>query len=54
MDTVTHIAVGNDLGQHFRIIDGWWHLCRPGETPIKVTVPKTLAALHHIATIGQP
>lgn len=52
MDTATHIAVGNDAGAHFRIIDGWWHLCRPLHDPERVTVPETLRSLEMLSNIG--
>ena len=54
MDTVTHIAVGNDAGAHFRKLglDGGWHLCRPLHDPVRVTVPETLRSLDMLANIG--
>ena len=56
----THIAVGNDAGDHYRkLATGQWVLARPGQmTPdgivpvIKVTVQATIDALEALATIG--
>ena len=53
MNETTHIAVGDDAASHFRLIDGFWHLCRCGHEPVRVTVPETIAALELIANIGQ-
>ena len=46
------VAVGNDLGEHYRRIGGFWYKHIPGRLPVLVTVQRRIDSLNDLANSG--